>query len=151
MCDVYYIPDTILNTLFTNVFPTMTLWNGYYYSCLYRWEHGVTERLDDLPHCHTTEPEFKPRQSKPEFMFLTAKIYFVGDWYFLTPFGRRYQISPSSYSFILQQNSSMCQMLFFPHGMLFCPPFSSSFTHTLGSGVRASSGCESQFNMPLFL
>lgn len=70
-------------------------------------------------------------------MLLTVRIYFAGDRYFLTPFVRRYQISPSSYSFIPQQNSSVYQMLF-PMGCLPALFFPSSFRHILDSGVRVS-------------
>lgn len=95
----------------------MTLWNVLLLFLFLQTRTWTCRKLDDLPRGHMIQPGFKPRQSKPEFVLLTARIYFVGDWYLLTPFVRRYQVSTSSF-FYSMQNSSIYQISFFPMGCL---------------------------------
>lgn len=81
-----------------------------------------------------------PGKATPGFMLLLL------GYTFLTPFVRKYQVSPSSY-FILQQSSSVHQILFLPHGM---PSLFSLLVHSgiLQTAVRATPSCDLQFNMP---
>lgn len=91
-------------------------------------------------------PDSSPGKVTPEVTLLSARIYFVRDKHFLTPFVRRYQVSPSSDSPTPQQSSSVYQILLLPRGMPPLPSF--LLSGILQASVSAAPGRDSWYNMP---